>query len=125
MKLPQIGDTLTVNAVQGQKSFNHFGIHPVTASMYGYSIDDIVEVTMRISEDQSRTNKDSKSDIADYWGWYDLENDKWSMMLYPKYFLLNMCFPAGIVGTEDRGQGKAFRLEVISYKNLSNKVSKK
>jgi len=44
-------------------------------------------------------------------GYYDFERKSMSM-IYPQYFLLNMCFPAGLKIAEDRGEGKTYRLIV-------------
>jgi hypothetical protein len=90
--------------------YKHFGINPVSAVLYGDKPEDIVEVNIRISDDQS-TPVNYNSMIADYWGWYDYKDKKFSL-IYPKRFLLEMCFPYGIAASERAGQGKAYRLEL-------------
>ena len=35
------------------------------------------------------------------------------IMIYAQRFLLDMCFPYGIKATEEKGQGKAYRLEIV------------
>lgn len=94
--------------------YYHFGIHPITASLYGNDPSEIQTIQMKISDNQEKA--DSNEHLAnepDYWGWYDIKDESFSF-IFPKYFLLNMCFPAGIKATEERGQGKAYRLEVVS-----------
>jgi len=95
-------------AVHNGDHYHHFGIYPATASLYGDKIEDIEEVTLTVSDDQS---PDNSMDV-DYWGWYDNKKGEFTNMIYPKYFLLNMCFPYGIKATEETGQGKAYRLEI-------------
>jgi len=104
--------TFKVNAVYAMDGncYNHFGIHPSLASMYGVKVKDIVELQMRVSADQ--ITPDEISTKADYWGWYDNEDQRFSM-IYPKRFLLEMCFPYGIKACEDQNQGKAYRLEIV------------
>ena len=106
-----IKDLHEVNAVHNGDHYHHFGIHPMTAMMYGDSPDDIRTIGFKVHEDQStpKTHKEN----ADYWGWYDFAKDKEFSMIYPQRFLLDMCFTHGIRGAEEANQGKAFRLEVI------------
>lgn len=46
-----------------------------------------------------------------YWGWWDAEQDKFSM-IYLSKFLLAMCFPYGIRAEEEAGKGKALRFRI-------------
>lgn len=103
------GFTFKENAVYDGQSYTHFGIVPSFSSIYGDKEEDIRE--LKVSEVQSEDEKDG----ADYWGWYDYTNKKFSM-IYPKRFLLNMCFPSGIKATEEAGRGKAYRLKIINVK---------
>ena len=108
-------------AVLSGDVYRHFGIHPNTVSVYGDKVEDIVVVVMKISEDQSIPEPNSKPDKPDYWVWYDedtiLTKRGFSNMLYAQRFLLNMCFPAGIKGSEDAGRGKAYRVEIVEVKD--------
>jgi len=104
-------------AVWIEKCYNHFDIHPSLASIYGVDPDDIEILKIKISEDQSIPEPNNKPNDADYWGWLE-KNDKEFHMIYPQRFLLDMCFPAGILGTEEAGQGKAYRLEIIKDNKL-------
>jgi hypothetical protein len=101
--------TATLN--ENGKFYEHFGISPKLASLYGDKPEDIVEVEFKISDNQKVPPHD-KSMNVDYWGWYDSRIKKFSM-IYAKHFLLEMCFPYGIKANEDKGQGKAYRLEII------------
>jgi hypothetical protein len=95
--------------------YQHFGIHPKLASVYGDKPEDIVEIKFKISDDQSIPPNDQSMN-PDYWGWYDNNSKKFSMMIYAKRFLLEMCFPYGIKASEDKGHGKAYRLEILNVK---------
>lgn len=98
--------------------YQHFGIHPMTCNLFGHKKEEIVELSFQIHEDQTKLNfeveRDSKD--ADYWGWFDQEKTPptfSSSLIYPKYFLLNICFPYGIQGSEDKNQGKAYRIKFL------------
>jgi len=93
------------------KFYQHFGIHETLCSLYGDKPEDIVEVEFHISEDQTVPKPNEKMLSADYWGWYN--NKEFTMMIYAQRFLLEMCFPNGIKASEDYGQGKAYRLEIV------------
>jgi hypothetical protein len=93
------------------KYYQHFGINEMSACLYGDDPKDIVKVKFKISEDQSVPNHDPKSLSADYWGWWDNEK-KIFTLIYAKRFLLDMCFP-NINISEERGHGKAYRLEIV------------
>ena len=90
--------------------YHHFGIRKELASIYGDKPEDIRELLMKVSDDQVR-QVDEIHTKADYWGWYDNEK-KIFTMIYPKRFLLEMCFP-NMQESEDRNQGKAYRLEIL------------
>jgi hypothetical protein len=99
-------------AVWYKDHYRHFGIHPKTAMLYGDNPSEIVNVELSVAEDQSEVSAEEHTKKEpDYWGWFD-ENQKRFTMIYPKYFLLNMCFPAGVKPAEEAGQGKAYRLNV-------------
>jgi hypothetical protein len=104
-----LNKTFETTAVWYGKYYHHFGIHESLASLYGDDPDDIQKLKLKISEDQTIPESDKN---VDYWGWLPKDEDKFNM-IYPAYFLLDMCFPAGIVGTEKAGQGKAYRLKII------------
>ena len=92
--------------------YYHFGISKQSASLYGDKPEDIVEVEFKIHEDQSIPPTDQSLN-ADYWGWFDNDKQKFSM-IYPKRFLLVMCFPYGYEVCEERNQGKAYRLQILT-----------
>ena len=102
-------------AVFNGKNYRHFGIHPKTASLYGHSASEIVEVTMRLSEDQEvpkHLTGPKAPPNPDYWGWFDNEDGSFTF-IWSAYFLLEMCFTYGMKAEENRGRGKAYRLEVV------------
>jgi len=102
-------------AVFNGRHYVHFGIHPTTASLYGNRREDIVELTMRLAEDQEvpkHTSGPKSNPNADYWGWYEDDIGKFTL-IWQAYMLLEMCFPYGMKVEEDKGRGKAFRLEIV------------
>lgn len=101
--------TQEINAVFNKDHYYHFNIHPATASMYGDKVEDIEALIIEAADDQSLP--DDKNMATDYWGFYDFDKGKFTMV-YPQRFLLNMCFPTGIKGSEEYGEGKAYRLNV-------------
>jgi hypothetical protein len=108
--------TYKYNAVFNGKHYDHFGIHPKLGSLYGDKPEDIVEVELKICDDQNiPISSDNKNMIFDYWGWFDYDKQSFTM-IYPKRFLLEMCFPYGIKASEDKNQGKAYRLEIVDKK---------
>lgn len=106
--------TATLN--ERGKFYQHFGISPFTAMLYGDKPKDIVDVEFKISDNQSFENFDSNDFTVDYWGWYDNKDQKFGNMIFAKRFMLDMCFPAGIIATEESGKGKAYRLEITNVK---------
>ena len=101
--------------------YHHFGIRGCTACLYGDKPEDIMLVEFKISEDQTVPEFNNKDLNADYWGWYEIEKDDFTL-IYPKRFLLDMCFPAGIDNTEKAlpDKGKAYRLEVVNVNTTPN-----
>jgi len=95
-------------AVHNGKYFDHFGIHKKTASLYGNKVEEIVDVSIEIADNQELPVNDLD---VDYWGWWDEDEQKFTLV-YAARFLLNMCFPAGIKVTEESGKGKAYRVNV-------------
>jgi len=106
---------VTKTAVFNGKYFEHFDICPITASLYGNKESDIIEVELSIADNQTKPTSNDKNMDADYWGWMDNKKQDFTMV-YAKRFLLDMCFPAGIDGTEKFGDGKAYRLNVTLKK---------
>lgn len=101
-----------VNAVYNSNKnyYKHFGIHPKIVSLYGVQINDIVEVVLRVSENQSITDDLS---IPDYWGWFCYTQNKFTIIQL-NYPFLNLCFPYGIKAAELHNKGKAYRLEIVN-----------
>lgn len=102
---------INITAVNGKNGFKHFGINDFSVDMYGYKKNDIVFLIMKVSDNQEKP-VDDRNKEPDYWGYYDNEDNKFTL-IYPKYFLLDMCFPYGIESNEKRKQGKAYRLEIV------------
>ncbi len=92
--------------------YHHFGINEMSAFLYGNKPEDIFELEMKVSENQERPDKNENKMETDYWAWFDTNKEQPSH-LYPKLFLLNMIFPYGIKTSEEHGDGKAYRVELI------------
>lgn len=105
--------TTTAVLDKSGKYYHHFHITELSASLYGDKPEDIVTVELKISDNQDKPEKNANVLNTDYWGWFDEPRQEFTM-IYPQYFLLNMCFPYGIKAEEDRKYGKAYRLEVVS-----------
>lgn len=102
-----------VNAVMSDKGWYwHFGINSKTASLYGDKVEDIVELTMKVAEDQTKPPTNIYLKKEDYWGYYDNSKKEFTL-IYPAYFLLQMCFPYSLSLYEKRGDGKPYRLEIV------------
>jgi len=93
------------------KYYDNFGIHPTLASMWGKKSEDVINLKFKISQDQTLPIKDNDM-VVDYWGFYDFKKEDFTM-IYPKRFLLQMCFAYGISAAEESGEGKAYRIEII------------
>ena len=63
------------NAVLSEdgKHYKNFNIHDITANLYGYNKKDIVNLEMKISDNQTRPELNDVSMVADYWGCDDFE----------------------------------------------------
>lgn len=94
--------------------FHDFGIRPMFASLYGSKAEDIINVKCTISADQST----EKHNSPDYWGWYDLKEKCWSTggLIQPSFIQFQMCFTYGYKVEEERGKGKAYRLDIEEIK---------
>lgn len=94
--------------------FRHFGVNEKSASLYGDKIEDIVKVEISVADDQTippAPQNDPKVKEPDYWAWRDNREQRFSL-IFGKHFLLNMCFPYGMEIEEERGFGKAYRVNV-------------
>lgn len=106
-------------AVLGPRGFQHFGITEMSASLYGDKAEDIQYLQVKVSQNQEMPPKhDNLNPEADYWAWYDKERDRLSL-IYPKRFLLQMCFAYGMKIMEERGFGIACRVEIVTTEKKS------
>lgn len=106
-------NSFITTAVYKETYYHHFNIGEETAMLFGDNPKDIVKVEVSIHENQTPVELNSKLDSSDpdYWGYWDNEqNQMWH--IYSAYFLLDMCFPAGLNTMEERGFGKAYRLNI-------------
>lgn len=113
---PDVMEPFKTTAVFNGKHYHHFGIHPRSAFLYGNDPKDIVELTMKLANDQDVPEHiagEKSNPNADYWGWYSNEDERF-VFIWQAYLLLDMCFPYGMKAEEERGRGKAYRLEIES-----------
>ena len=91
----------------------HFGIIKSMSQLWGKKESEVEEIKFKIHPDQERNHpKGRQTNKVDYFGWWDNRVNKFTL-IYPAYFLLDMCFPHGIKGSEEDNQGKAYRLLII------------
>jgi hypothetical protein len=75
---------------------------------------EIYELTFSISED-----KDIDKDYIEYWGWKT--DDNRISMIFPKYFLFDMCFPSGAKKAEELEEGERVKLILTGSKVFHEK----
>ena len=92
--------------------YTHFGIDKKFVNIWGNKLEDILEVKMCISENQSLPNINEQ----EYWGWYDFERKEFTI-IYSNYKQFSVCFPYGIKVEEDSNKGKAYRLKIVEIIN--------
>ena len=85
---------------------------------------EIYQLRFTISEDKKITDRKA----IEYWGWKD-DSGKISM-IFPAYFLFDMCFPEGAKKTEEDGDGERVKLilvgaEVFHEKKLEDEEEKR
>lgn len=69
------------------------------------STDQVYEVEVR----EAKSTEDTP-----YWGWMD--NNKEISMIYPRLFLLSMCFSQGVEAEEKAGQGRKIKVAISQLK---------
>lgn len=98
----------TTAVLDGTK-FKNFGINEITAEMYGFKPNHIINVELSLHENQTIPEKLDNG--IDYWGYYENERKDF-LFIYDAYFLLDMCFPSGLKYLEEHNKGKAYRLNI-------------
>jgi len=102
------------NERDGQVYYNAIYASPFGTKMHGAG--DIYELTFIILDDKEISKEQN---VVEYWGW--LTDDNRVSMIFPAYFLFNMCFPAGAKKTEELGQGERVKLELVDEKIYNEK----
>ena len=101
----------------GHKKVNDNGTYfdAIYASPFGtkmHGAGEIYELTFVIMDDKEISKEQN---AVEYWGW--LTDDNRVSMVFPAYFLFNMCFPAGAKKTEEMGgEGERVKLELVDEK---------
>ena len=99
----------TTGTKSNRGHYENIGITNISCILYGYDKSQIEHITFEVSEDQS----EAKPQTMEYWGWFDNEKQDWTF-IFPNYWQLYMCFPYGLPKHEEAGDGKAYRLNLIS-----------
>lgn len=110
-----ISNTFMTTAVMNEKGkLTNFNIDKRFAkSMYGKDPSEILMVTFEVLPEEN-------SDEESYWGWYDIEAQKFTTIWFSKN-LLEMCFAYGIENAEKSRKGKAYALKPIHAENAGYK----
>lgn len=114
--------TFEHTAILDTKGYNDFGINSKSARMYGKKPSDIVTLKLKVSENQVRPKYNDHTINADYWGWFDFEDNEFTM-IYPQLVLLHICFAYGLDASEKSNRGKAYRLEIVESTTHGLKTS--
>ncbi len=92
--------------VKYEDGYRHFGIHEITACLYGDKKEDIVRVRMKKSINQDKENN------SDYWGFFDISRGEYSL-IYRNLYCLTVCFPASMGVYEKIREGLFIKLDII------------
>jgi hypothetical protein len=96
----------------GEEYFTAIYASPFGTKMHGTG--DIYELTFVISD-----NKDISKEGIEYWGWKTDDNKV--SMVFPAYFLFNMCFPAGAKKAEEDEEGERVKLTLVGVELFKEK----
>ena len=99
----------------GEEYFNAIYSNPFGTKMHG--VGDIYELTFVISD-----NKEKDKEPIEYWGWKT--NDNKVSMIFPAYFLFNMCFPNGAIQAEKAEEGERVKLMLVGVQLFHEKEEK-
>lgn len=102
------------NERDGQVYYDAIYSSPFGTKMHGAG--EIYELTFIIMDDKEISKEQN---TVEYWGW--LTDDNRVSMVFPAYFLFNMCFPNGAKKTEEFGDGERVKLELVDEKIYNEK----
>lgn len=85
----------------------HFGIHEKTASLYGIKPENIMNVVLKYTDNQT-INKNQ----YEIWGYYEYEKQRFSL-IFNNYAKLTVCFPNNMKTYERDHKGVCIKLEVV------------
>jgi len=91
--------------------YEHFGIVPSLASVYGNKPEEIRTVTLEVVPNVTLDNR-QETDEVDYWGFFNFETKRLSL-IYPHFISFQVCFPYGPKSEEEVGRGKCLNLKII------------
>jgi len=114
----------------GHKNVNKEGgeyFNAIYASTFGtkmHGSGQIYQLTFTIAPDKKIEDRKA----IEYWGWKD-DSGRISM-IFPAYFLFDMCFPAGAKKAEEDGDGERVKLilvgaEIFHEKKLEDEKEKR
>jgi hypothetical protein len=67
---------------------------------------------------QKAKDKEIDKNEIEYWGWL---SDNHISMVFPTYFLFNMCFPSGAKHAEETGDGERIKMILVDVKPYTEK----
>ena len=87
------------------RSLFHFypGLHVYSKGVMGIGPEETFAVVVRDLRD---------GESSTYWGWWDLRHGHGWCHVYPKKFLVEMCFPYGTEVEEENGKGQMANVAV-------------
>ena len=101
--------TIHTSAVLSNRGYyENIGITEKCAFLYGRDASQIEHIVFEVSEDQSEANPQT----MEYYGWFDNKEQDWTL-IFPSYYQLCVCFPYELSELEERGDGKAYRLNLV------------
>lgn len=108
-KLEDFDQEWTMFAYEKEGKFRHIYIDRFITKMCLYTEENLVEVTVKIAQDQT-PNEDTKAD--QYWGWLG-KRDPHPSMIQGCWLMFHMQFAYGVVPAIDKGDGIPVVLEIF------------
>lgn len=102
MSEPVVGATFELLAQKREKRYSGFFTHKIHFATSGPDPILAMKLTVITSEDATED---------DYWAWWDSETDS-VRHVWPREFLVEMCFPYGSKAESERGRGRVIRVRV-------------
>ena len=78
----------------------------------------VMQVRMCTDGEVFEVDVEEATEVNDgsYWGWRDPDDS--ICMIYPEFFLMNICFPDGAKAEEMAGRGRIIRVSVTEIRKV-------